>query len=113
MRGLYRFVLALLLLVAGSGYAQNSSTGNIRGTVTDASGGVIPGAVITVSNIDTGVTKTFTTNSSGLYDTVSTPIGNYRVTFAKDGFERLVRGPVVLNVGAITLDGHLTIGSVQ
>ena len=113
MRGLSRFVIALLLLMTGLGYAQNSSTGNIRGTVTDTSGAVIPGVVITVINSDTGITKTFTTNNSGLYDTVSTPTGNYRVTFTKDGFERLVRGPIALNVGAITLDGHLTVGSVQ
>ena len=48
-------------------HAQNSSTGDIRGTVTDPAGAVVPGALVTVTNIDTGVTKTFTTNNNGIF----------------------------------------------
>jgi hypothetical protein len=47
---------------------------------------------VTVTNVDTAVTKVFTTNQSGLYDTDSIVTGPYTVTFAKDGFQKLVRG---------------------
>ena len=109
----YRYLMVLVVLACMTycGHAQNSSTGDIRGTVTDPSGAVVPDTLITVVNNDTGVAKTFRTNGSGIYDTVSTPTGNYSVTFTKDGFEKLIRGPIALDVGAVTLDAHLTVGS--
>ena len=65
-----------LLLCAGAiANAQSSSTGEMRGTVTDASGAVVRGAVVSVMNVNTGEEKTYTTNKDGIYDTVSTPNG--------------------------------------
>src|SRR5580700_5653592 len=91
--------------------AQSSSTGEIRGTVTDPSGAVIPSAAVSVLNLNTGVRKTFTTNKNGIYDTVSTPNGQYTITIAAPGFEQLVLGPITLDVGTITLNGQLAVGS--
>jgi hypothetical protein len=103
----------LALCMLGTLCAQNSSTGDIRGTVTDSSGAVVSGAKVTVVNNETGEAKEFTSNSSGIFDTVSTQAGTYTVTFAAAGFEKLVRGPITLDVGVITLNGRLTIGSAQ
>jgi len=64
-------VAALSLCMAGFGLAQNTNSGDIRGTVTDATGAVIPGATVTLLNIDTGVTNELVRNSVGLYDAVS------------------------------------------
>ncbi len=47
-------------------------------------------------NIDTGVSKDYATNQGGLFDTSSILPGNYKVTFTKQGFQTLVRGPVTL-----------------
>jgi hypothetical protein len=69
------FTLCLLLGVNSTARAQRSATGEMRGTVADSSGAVVPGAVISVVNVNTGATKTFTTNKDGIYDTVSTPNG--------------------------------------
>ena len=79
----------LLLCVAGTGRAQNSNSGDIRGTVTDSSGAVVPGVNVTVTNNDTGVVTQYVTNSDGLYDTNSILPGNYTLEFSKQGFETI------------------------
>ena len=100
MTNKHRWVLPLFLIFAsGACFAQSTNSGDIRGTVTDPSGALIPGVTVTVVNVDTGVSKSFTTNQSGLYDTDSIVTGQYTVTFVKDGFEKLVRGPVTLQIG--------------
>ena len=67
----------------------------------------MPGVAVIVLNLDTGATKDLVTNSDGLYDTASILPGNYRVTFTKEGFGKLVRGPITLQVGIITVNGVL------
>src|SRR5882757_10568918 len=74
--------------------AQNTNSGEIRGVVTDQSGAIMPGVVITILNTDTGVSRNLTTNESGVYDAVSIIPGNYRLTFARDGFDKLIRSGV-------------------
>jgi hypothetical protein len=111
-----RWVLSVLLVfVVGSGAcrAQSTNAGDIRGSVTDTSGGLIPGVKVTVLNVDTGVSKEFTTNSSGLYDTNSIIPGHYKITFAAEGFDLLVRGPITLEVGFTTVNGQLKVGSTK
>ena len=64
-------LLCLLVCMSGLGLAQSTNSGDIRGSVTDDSGALIPDVKVTVLNIDTGVSKEFITNSDGLYDTSS------------------------------------------
>ncbi|HEV2397184.1 MAG TPA: TonB-dependent receptor [Candidatus Sulfotelmatobacter sp.] len=112
MKRMPLWILPLFLVFASvTGFAQSTNAGDIRGTVTDASGALIPGVTVTVVNVDTGVTKTITTNASGVYDTDSIIIGNYTVTFSKDGFQKLVRGPITLPLGFTTVNGELKVGS--
>jgi hypothetical protein len=99
------FACCLLLAVAQVGLAQNTNSSDIRRTVTDSTGAVVPGVTVTVKNTDTGVVSTFVTNSDGLYDTNSILPGNYTVSFRKEGFQKLVRGPFPLQVGLVTIDG--------
>jgi len=105
--------LCLLLSAGAMVHAQSSSTGEIRGTVTDPSGAVVSNAAVSVLNVNTGVEKNFRTNRDGIYDTVSTPNGQYKVTITAPGFEQLVLGPLTLDVSAITLNGKLKVGSDQ
>ncbi len=102
-----------LLVVLGSipSFGQSTNSGDIRGSVTDSSGALIPGVQVTVANVATGVSKTFVTNDSGLYDTNSIVAGSYTVTFFKEGFEKLVRGPVTVQVGFMTVNGELKVGA--
>ena len=58
---------ALFLTLSGApAAAQTAGAGTINGTVSDASAAVIPGASVTVTNTDTGVSHDYTTNESGL-----------------------------------------------
>ena len=104
--------LYLLICVAGFSFAQNSNSSDIRGTATDASGAVLPDVTVTVVNNETGVSRVFVTNSDGLYDTNSILPGTYTVTFTKEGFQRLVKNSIVLQVGLVTVDGAMKVGSV-
>jgi Carboxypeptidase regulatory-like domain/TonB dependent receptor/TonB-dependent Receptor Plug Domain len=74
--------------------------GTITGTVTDSSGGVVPGASVTLTNIATNVSKTLTTNEAGVYSVTSLIPGSYRVEAAIAGFKTAVVDPVTLEVNA-------------
>jgi hypothetical protein len=101
----------LAVSAAGSGHAQSTNAGDIRGTVTDQSGALIPEVTVTVLNVETGVAKDYVTNSDGVYDTSSIVTGQYQITFTKTGFNRLVRGPVTVQVGLTGVNAQLKIGS--
>ncbi len=89
---------------------QNTNSGDIRGTVTDSSGAVVPGVTVTVLNVDNGISKDLVTNQDGLYDTGSILLGTYKITFAGQGFSQLVREGISLPVGLTTVNGVLRIG---
>lgn len=101
----------LLLLAPHVVMAQNRQSGEIRGTVSDASGGVIPDAGVTITNVLTGVSIRVRTNASGVYDAPSVPPGDFTLTFEKDGFNRLTRSGITLHLQTITLDAVLEVGS--
>src|SRR5580704_19429515 len=79
-------VSAFLIVMCSSSpnlFAQNTNSGDIRGTATDSAGAVIPGVTVTVKDVDKGVVKTFTTNGGGLYDTGSIVPDHYLITLLK------------------------------
>ena len=110
-----RWILPLLLVVFGSGVcrAQNTSSGDIRGTVTDSTGAVVPGVTVNVRDVDKDVTRIYITNGAGLYDTGAIGLDHYLLTFSKEGFEGYVRGPVTVSVGVETVDAVLQVGKVS
>src|SRR5215470_16795814 len=91
--------------------AQSTNSGDIRGTITDTTGALIAGVTVTVVNVNTGVSRTYTSNDAGIYDTDSIVTGSYTVTFTKEGFQKLVRGPVTVQVGFTTVNGELQVGA--
>ena len=107
----FLIVLAFVGCVAGIALSQNTNSGDIRGTVTDASGAVIAGVTVTVTNNDTGVINRFVTNGNGLFDTNSILPGNYTLEFSKTGFETLKHGPIPIQVGIFTVDASLKVGT--
>ena len=116
--GLIR-IPALLLLVSGiliggsrTSFGQAINAGDIRGTVTDTTGALVPEVTVSVLNVDTGVAKDYSTNEDGLYDTSSIVAGRYKLTFKKSGYETFVRGPVTVDVGLTSVDAQLKIGEV-
>jgi hypothetical protein len=101
-----------LMVVSPVLLAQSTNSGDISGTVTDNTGAAVPGATVTVLNVDTGVSKTFVTNDAGVYDTSSIVAGNYKLTFAKSGFSTLVHSSITLQVGNTSVNAQLSVGSV-
>ena len=103
-------VIACASVTALHGQAINSA--DIRGTATDASGALLPGVGVTVTNTATGVSKTLTTNKDGLYDTSSIVPGTYSIKFEKDGFSTYERTGLTIQVGFSTVNAALKVGSV-
>ncbi|TAM83325.1 MAG: TonB-dependent receptor [Acidobacteria bacterium] len=103
---------ALFLIGATRAVAQNVNTGSIRGTVTDQQGGVVPGVQVTILNTLKQVSQRTMTDSSGTYSVPYLAPGAYSVTFAKDGFQTLVRNGIQLNLDQVAqIDGQLAVGS--
>ncbi|MDQ6801799.1 MAG: TonB-dependent receptor [Acidobacteriota bacterium] len=72
-------LLCGLLAAAAFGQSVNVTTGGIKGRVTDSSGGALTGVTMTVTNVDTGLTRNVVTESDGTYLVSLIPPGNYRV----------------------------------
>ena len=81
-----------MTLTGGSAFAQNANTGEIKGTVTDNSGTVVPGVKVTITNLQTGISTVTTSNSSGIYDAPSVPTGPLAIHLRGAG-KPISRGP--------------------
>src|SRR6185312_11099645 len=90
-------LLAVFSMV-GVGLAQ---TGSVTGQVLDPTGAVVPNATVTVTSEATGLSRTATTSSAGIYNFAALPPANYTVTVTASGFQALTRKDVVLNVAAV------------
>ncbi len=97
--------LALVLLFAVAApillNAQSTTQGNIRGTVTDPSGAVVPGASVTLHNEDTGQTLTRTSNSTGSYEFALLPPGRYTISISAPNYQKTSR-TASATVGQVT-----------
>jgi hypothetical protein len=79
--------IAAAVALCGSFLAAQQTLGGITGEVTDASGGVIPNATVSLTHEETSVTRTTRTNGSGTYTFVNLPIGTYTLTYTADGYQ--------------------------
>src|SRR5258707_4477490 len=91
-------VFGLLLWVIAVPVGAQTTTGSIVGTITDASGGVIAGASITITNMDTGIAVKTTTDNTGTYVVTPLRVGRYSVTVEAAGFKKSVRSDITVNV---------------
>jgi hypothetical protein len=91
-----------------------STTAQLTGVVTDASGAVAPQARVTVTNMATGIAREVPTNELGYYTAALLPPGTYSVRVQKDGFRTLTRPGVALNVDQVArMDFRLEVGAVS
>jgi hypothetical protein len=110
--GLLVLFTAIVLLWGTSASAQLAGKGEIKGTITDSTGAIVPGAVVTATSTTQGTTFTRTTSSSGEFDL--TPLNNdiYKVTVTAKGFQTLNQENVHVNALEVTdLKLTLTIGT--
>ena len=94
-------------------HAQSTTSGDIAGVVTDATGAVVPNAKIVVTNNETGVTQSLVSSSNGGYRAPLLKPGTYRITVTATGFQS-VSTIVTVAIGQITSgDTKLTVGTVD
>src|SRR6266581_1021172 len=114
MQGLRKICASIALLCLGAvcGYSQ-AVNATLLGTITDSSGGVIPNAKVTVTEVNTGVTRSGQTNESGNYTFPDLAPGQYAVAVELQGFKKENRKDIALAVNTSTrVDIQLTPGNV-
>lgn len=109
------FLSALLSLsLTAPALAQSQgANGAIEGTVTDSSGGVLPGVTVTVTNTDTGAERSLVTNERGLYRAPLLTLGKYRVVAELPGFKKFEQTDIQVSVGqTVVVNASLSVGQV-
>jgi hypothetical protein len=108
------FIVTILALTASTfvwGQSE-ATTGSIRGTIMDPKGGAVPGAKVTVKNLDTGYTRDVQTGDDGYYIIPLLPVGNYELRVEKEGFSTLMQSNIPVKIGeAAVLNLALQIGT--
>src|SRR5947209_2308282 len=112
---LLTLILSLSVVFFAIASARGQSTyGAIAGSVTDPSGAAIPDAQVTLTNLGTMEKRTQSTGSDGLYTFVNLIPGSYRIDVEKQGFKRVTREPVVVEVQQTTkIDTALQVGQAN
>ncbi len=106
-----RASVALFFLFAACAWAQQ---GSITGTVKDASGGAVPSATVTITEIEQGFVRTTTTNATGDYLVSGLPAGHYNINITAQGFEKYLVKDLVLRVSdKARADASLKVGQVS
>ena len=105
-------ILFLLLVTVSATEAQSTLNQQISGQVIDASGSVLPDAVVTVTNQDTALTRSTKTNADGNYMFPDLSPGKYRITAEAPGFTKqsVDNNPLATNV-SIEVNIRMQVGS--
>ena len=108
------FCLICCLLPFDYAFAQGvGSSGELRGTVKDPSGAVVPGATVTIANAEKGISRTVETDASGEYRIIGLPPASYDVTAKAGGFQTQVARGVAVTVGQTAImDFELQVSAV-
>ncbi len=114
-RKFWTLVLSLALAFLSFSLVQGQSTyGSVAGFVTDSSGAAIVNAQVALTNLGTSEERTQSTVADGLYSFVTVIPGQYRVEVEKQGFKRITREPVVVQVQQSTrIDVAMQVGMVS
>ncbi|TAM81644.1 MAG: carboxypeptidase regulatory-like domain-containing protein [Acidobacteria bacterium] len=111
--GKYLAIMAFVAFWGVPALRAQVDRGGVAGTIRDASGGVVPGAAVTIVNVGTQQTTRLTSDNSGNFVVTNLPIGRYTVAFEKPGFKRTVHNNVTISVNQTArVDTTLQIGQV-
>jgi hypothetical protein len=104
----------VLLFAVLPALTQTSTTGAIRGTVTDPQGGLIPNAAVTIKSEGTAATRTVSTDKDGQYTVGLLPPGTYKTSFTAPGFKTEVPSAITVVVTETArLDVKLVLGNAS
>ena len=93
------FFSLLLLILAGAPVLRAQVSASLAGVIRDPSGARIAGASITVTNVETGAARASVTDDAGRYEVLALPVGEYKISVSKAGFQEQARGGIHLAVG--------------
>jgi hypothetical protein len=106
--------ICFALLSVTSAGAQTVTTGNITGTVTDAQGGVLPGATVVATHTETGTKYEAVTGADGRYSVLNVRVGAYTLTANMSGFKDQKQDKIQVQLGAEqTADFKLALATVS
>ena len=106
-------LLTCTVLVPGVSFAQQTQA-SLTGQVLDPQGAAIPGADVTITNVDTAIARTTQTTSAGRYTVTNLNPGKYSVTVKSSNFKEKVLTGIVLEVGQQgSLDVPLALGATS
>ncbi|HYL86817.1 MAG TPA: carboxypeptidase-like regulatory domain-containing protein [Candidatus Angelobacter sp.] len=102
----WRALIVCATMLAFAASARGQATTSVRGTITDASGGAVGGATVTITNAESRIERTATSGPDGSYQFLLLPPGTYKLSVAAQGFqtseqtglELLVNTPATVNV---------------
>src|SRR5215831_18314492 len=98
---LARILFLLISVYAAGGFAQTAAiNGQIEGTVTDATGAVVPGAKIGITNTDTGFSRSADTDSNGFFRFTVLPLGTYTLKADAKGFQSAAFSGLAVTAGS-------------
>ncbi|MBB5316171.1 TonB-dependent receptor [Tunturibacter empetritectus] len=110
------FALFVVVFVCSSTVLWSQSAGNagtVVGTVTDATGAIVPGATVSIENPVSGYSRVTTTDSSGHYQFTNLPLNPYHVVVSLTGFASSTQDVQVRSFVPITVKTSLTIGTTS
>ena len=104
--------VSVVVVLACLSLSAQQITGTIRGTVTDPTGAIVQGATVTAQQVETGLSRSATTDRSGDYVLLELPIGHYQLHVAAKGFQEYLQDGIHLNVNeTASVSPHLAVGS--
>jgi hypothetical protein len=107
--------LLSICVFAGCIFSQaQMSSGDLKGTATDTTGGVLPEATVTLTNIGTGVERSVITDGNGEFKFFVVPPGSYEVRVQREGLATYTRRPIQVTLGAtVSIDAELQPAALQ
>src|SRR5579864_3748569 len=107
----YFSIFTITVILAAKNASAQSTGGRIRGTVSDASGGAIPGVNVQLINEATHATREVQSGANGEYLFIEVPVGSYEIDVTQQGFKKYTRKGIMLNLNeALSVDIALQVG---
>lgn len=105
-------LIATVLALGGSAFADGTLTGSVGGTVRDIEGGPLPGVVVTLTGVKTNLKRSVVSGSNGAYSLPLLPIGDYKVEVGLSGFQSVTSTVSVYTNRNTQFDASLKLASV-
>lgn len=104
-------IIGVVMLLVTPWAGAQSTSGRIRGTVTDPSGGAVAGVTVRLVNTATNITRETSAGANGDYLFLEVPVGTYELNAIQPGFKKFVRKDVVVDLNAVVgVDISLQVG---